>query len=254
MIDCGNNVTTGWRPSRYIRYELNRTRLDFLIVTNADQDHLSDLEGLWEFGVEVATLRRNKSPDATILRRLKEDQCELTEDIERYLKLHADYNAPAPVTFDYGMGGPTCKSFCNTYPQFEDTNNLSLAVFIKQGCFKMLFPGDLECAGWKKLIENRSFVEELAGTTILMASHHGRESGFCEDIFQYFTPRAVVISDKGIAYDTQETLSDYRRVVDDNGVIVEGEAQNRHVLTTRRDGDIIFRVKPNGDFDVLTSG
>src|SRR3990172_8012895 len=64
MIDCGHNATTEWRPSTYIRHNLQRSRLDYLFVTNADQDHLSDLEGLWTYGVEVAVLHRNRSPDA----------------------------------------------------------------------------------------------------------------------------------------------------------------------------------------------
>jgi hypothetical protein len=41
MIDSGDTVD--WSPSSYIRYELNRTTLDYLFITNADQDHMSDL-------------------------------------------------------------------------------------------------------------------------------------------------------------------------------------------------------------------
>ena len=48
MIDSGHNTTTGWRPSTYIRRILNRRRLEYLFITNADQDHMSDLDGLWE--------------------------------------------------------------------------------------------------------------------------------------------------------------------------------------------------------------
>lgn len=47
MIDSGH--TDDWRPSTYIR-GLNRTRLDYLFITNADQDHMSDLQGLWDAG------------------------------------------------------------------------------------------------------------------------------------------------------------------------------------------------------------
>ena len=252
MIDCGHNSTTGWRPSTFIRSGLNRTRLDYLFVTNADQDHLSDLNGFWDNGIEVAGLYRNGSPSARVLQSIKENQCELTDDIERFLKIHAEYMAPLPVPFDVGMGGVTCSTFCNSYPDFTDTNNLSLAVFIKYGGFKMLFPGDLEDEGWKKLLENPSFVQELAYTDILVASHHGRYSGFCEEIFDYFTPQAVVISDKPIAYETQETVPDYRCVVNPNGVPVTNQARRRHVLTTRRDGDIVFKVSANGNFWITT--
>ena len=36
MIDSGNR--TDWTPSAFIRYGLNRTTLDYLFITNADQD------------------------------------------------------------------------------------------------------------------------------------------------------------------------------------------------------------------------
>jgi beta-lactamase superfamily II metal-dependent hydrolase len=253
MIDSGNNTTSGWRPSTYIRYGLNRLELDFLFITNADQDHLSDLENLWVHGVNVTTLYRNDSPHPAILRNIKEVQGELTDDIERYLKIHAGYNAPATLTFDNEMGGATCKTFCNSYPDFNDTNNLSLAVFIKQGPFKMLFPGDLEKAGWEKLLENPLFVQELAGTTVLVASHHGRENGFCQNIFDYCRPQAVVISDKPIAYATQEMVPNYRAVVEPTGICIMNQANRRHVLTTRRDGDITFSVFPDGRYTITTT-
>ena len=40
MIDSGSTVD--WRPSNYIRGDLGRTNLDYLFITNADQDHMSD--------------------------------------------------------------------------------------------------------------------------------------------------------------------------------------------------------------------
>ena len=56
MIDSGH--TDDWRPSTYIR-GLNRTRLDYLFITNADQDHMSDLQGLWDAGITVPIVHRN---------------------------------------------------------------------------------------------------------------------------------------------------------------------------------------------------
>lgn len=253
MIDCGHNDSTGWRPSTYIYNTLQRTTLDYLFITNADQDHLSDLEGLWTQGVSVATLYRNPSPSADTLRFIKERQGGLTDDIERFLQIHAGYTFPVAIPFNVGMGGVTCSVFHNTYPYAADTNNLSLAVFIKYSGFKILFPGDLEEDGWRGLLANPAFVQELAGTDILVASHHGRENGFCEDIFNYFTPQAVVVSDKSIVHSTQEMVPDYRNVVAENGVAVVNQPRRRHVLTTRRDGDIIFRVSDTGQFFVSTS-
>jgi beta-lactamase superfamily II metal-dependent hydrolase len=224
--------------------------LDYLFVTNADQDHLSDLDGLWTEGVSVSTLHRNGSPDAPTLRKIKEQKSETTNDIERFLSIHASYTGPVSAPFNESMDGVTCTTFCNSYPEFTDTNNLSAVYFFKYGGFKILFPGDMEKAGWKKLLEQPVFVQELKDTTVLVASHHGRENGYCEELFEHFSPRVVVISDKPIAHETQKMVPDYRAVVADGGVSVIGETRRRHVLTTRRDGDILFSVNSDGSFDI----
>jgi beta-lactamase superfamily II metal-dependent hydrolase len=102
--------------------------------------------------------------------------------------------------------------------------------------FKILFPGDLEKPGWSALLQRADFRAELAGTDVLMASHHGRESGYCEELFKHFTPSCVVISDKAKEHKTQETVPDYRKVVCNTGVKVRATMKDRHVLTPRRDG------------------
>lgn len=252
MIDCGHNVSTNWRPSRYIRNELDRTIVNYLFLTNADQDHISDLNGLWENQINVETVYRNRTIDATYLRDLKQQNGSLTDDLERYLAIDAYYNGPISEPFDQFMDGVTCSIFKNAYPDFLNTNDLSLAVFFKFSNFKILFPGDLEDASWRALLADPTFREELAGTTIFVASHHGRWNGYCAEIFEHFTPQAIVISDKPIVHDTQD-FPDYRYVVDLEGVVVHGQRRRRHVLTTRRDGDIIFKVHPDGRYEISTS-
>jgi beta-lactamase superfamily II metal-dependent hydrolase len=255
MIDCGHNEKTGWRPSSFLRNEMGLEEIDYFFVTNADGDHLSDLAGLRARGVNVRTLVRNGSPGAPALRILKLAQGPLSPGVEEFIHMHGTYQGYA-VPFNDAMAGVTCATFCNVFPTFSDTNNLSMATFIKYGGFKILFPGDLEKAGWKEMLKNPAFVAELRLTDILVASHHGRESGFCEEIFEHFRPQAVVISDTGIKYETQETVPDYRKVLlkpDGVRVLCGGELRNRHVLTTRQDGDIILRVKSDSTFYLTTA-
>src|SRR5438876_7132508 len=59
MIDSGSK--DDWRPSTHITQTLGRQRLDYLFITNADQDHMSDLQGLWDAGIYVYGLYRNPS-------------------------------------------------------------------------------------------------------------------------------------------------------------------------------------------------
>ena len=257
MIDSGHNTTEKWYPSEHIKNTLKRDALDYLFITNADLDHLDDLNGLWKAGINVKSLTRSKGVTPADLRKIKMESARdtgLGEDIERYLDIHARYNAPAGAPFDANMGGITRKTFSNSYPDFKKTNDLSMAVFFQYGSFKVLFPGDLEGAGWRKLLENTSFRGELDSTTVLVASHHGRENGFCEEVFEQkllgrkWEPQCIVISDKSIEHKTQEGMAaKYAAKTSNKGVTTCGKNMRR-VLTTRKDGWIQFIVKPDGTF------
>ncbi len=250
MIDSGDTKT--WSPGSFIRFALNRTTLDYLFITNADQDHMSGLRGLGQAGVSVDTLIRNASYTGATMRAIKLGSGPLTGDAEWYVGACEAFGMPTIRPFNKCMNGIISETFCNAFPRFIDTNNLSLAVFIHYGGMTFLFPGDLEREGWRALLEQPDFRTWLGRVDVLMASHHGRESGFCKGVFEFCTPQAVVISDKPIAHDTQLTVPDYRRVVRDNGVIVRTAMKRRHVLTTRRDGTIQFEVDAAGRFLIDT--
>ena len=249
MIDSGSSAD--FSPSEYIR-SLGRNRLDYLFVTNADQDHMSDLNGLENKGIEVAHLIRNPSYSGEEMRRIKLVGGPLTDDAEWYVRACSRYSGGVGEPFNQYMGGITYQAFYNSYHDFKDTNNLSLAIFIKFAGFTMLFPGDLEKPGWRALLQRPDFVASLRTVDVFMASHHGRESGFCSEVFDYVTPQAIVISDKAMQHSTQATVPDYRRVTTEAGVPVITSNKRRHVLTTRRDGWIQFDVHENGRFYTTT--
>jgi hypothetical protein len=176
MIDSGD--TADWRPSSFIRYGLNRTTLDYLFITNADQDHMSDLQGLWDLSINVPVWHRNPTLHPGAFQSIKEQGGPLTADAKRYLQNLTDMSLPVSEPFNQHMGGIASSLFWNSYPEFMSTNDLSLVVFVKYASFKILFPGDLEEPGWLALLKNPAFRTELANTDILVASHHGRKNGY----------------------------------------------------------------------------
>jgi len=255
MIDSGSSAD--FRPSTYIKGVLGRSTLDYLFITNADQDHMSDLKGLEDAGITVDTLIRNPSYTGEQMRQIKRVSGPLSNDARWYTNACDSYTGGAPdVPFAQGMNGINYRSFYNLHGtgpgQFTDTNNLSHVIFIKYAGFTMLFPGDLEKPGWRALLQRPDFIEELKLTDVLMASHHGRESGFCPEVFHHMKPQAIVISDKPIVHATQEIVPDYRRITTDTGIPVQTTGKRRHVLTTRRDGWINIDVHPNGMFYTTT--
>ena len=236
LIDCGSNSSTGWRPSLYLR-EIGVTAVDLFVVTNYDDDHVNDLPNL-RLGsggrqIRLQSLLRNKTVSSQALVRMKKNGG-MGTGIQELVTMIEEY-AGGPFEVDWGP--MSCKVFYNSYPgDFTDTNNLSLVIFLHCHNLHMVFPGDLEKAGWEKLLGNREFVRELKTVNIFVASHHGRESGCCERVFEIcdVKPYVVVFSDAGMQFDSQRTAAWYRYRT--YGMTYNG--MKRHVFTTRRDGKI----------------
>lgn len=242
LIDCGHNSSTGWRPSTHL-VNIGATRLDRLVVTNYDEDHVSDLPNLLA-NFPPRLLLRNRTVSSGDLYRLKsETGC--GKGIDRLAGMIEQYTGQA-TNLPY-FGGLKLRQFHNKFPDdFQDENNLSLVVILEWPNFKICFPGDMEVAGWRKLLERRDFRDAMGNVSVLVASHHGRENGCCEELFSQtgMRPELIVISDDGIQYKTQNTISWYSEKVSNNGIMLNG--RSRKVLTTRSDGKINFSIDPNG--------
>jgi beta-lactamase superfamily II metal-dependent hydrolase len=241
MIDVGHNGTTGWKPGPYLKSrQINQ--IDLLAVTNYDGDHVSGLIGLRE-SVGVKVLLRNKRVSLDQLRAIKAETGGMGHSI-RHLMHMAEHVYTAPAE-DLVCPGFSYKTFAHSHDDFQDTNNLSLVVFVELHGIGILFPGDLEVPGWTKMLSRPDFREVLKKTSIFVASHHGRRSGFCKDVFEYqgqklCQPYFVVVSDKSKEFGSQETHADYHAAARGG----QFGSQERFVLTTRSDGRIRFTFEP----------
>jgi beta-lactamase superfamily II metal-dependent hydrolase len=245
LIDCGQNKETGFQPTNYL---INRkcNAVELFIVSNYDEDHLSDLENLRASEIPILRLSRNKSLTGDQLRNLKLLAGPLGTGMKELLRMISTYTStPAePIDFD----GIERKTFYNEYPAFEDTNNLSVVTFLHYGDIHIAFPGDLEKDGWLALLEDRNFEQELERTNFFVASHHGRDSGYCKEIFDHCRPYLVIISDEGVKYDTQKTpYQDHAKGVR------WSDGTTRYVLTTRSDGKITITQQPGTKINITTA-
>lgn len=248
LIDCGNNDTTGFSPSEYIK-NLDRS-IDYLIISHPHCDHISDIENFIRYHYLSRSasliLERPKISYKTILE-ANQEQCK--NIVDTYYEFQKNFNSEvsgeaSPENSQWG-GGAKIVSF-NIEEETSNINNMSIVSFLNYKTFTMLFPGDIEASGWKKLLERTDFVEWLRKTKILLAPHHGRETGYCNDIFEYFTPYLTIVSD-GRFGDTSATN---RYSLKSKGWKVwksNGEGIERKVLTTRQDGAINLEVGENSD-------
>jgi len=244
MIGAGHNGTTGWRPSAWLANR--RLPLTKMVLTNLDRDHASDLPSFeptarpnalfWNFNI---------NPDWMTALKLEESG---RVDPGVRMALHWMKNVftggPA-ATVDYGLD---VRHFYHPPTKFQDTNNLSVVTFVFYAGVGIVFPGDLEKAGWEEFLKDPAFRDCLTRTTIFVASHHGRINGYCQSVFGHCTPALVIISDKQIVHDTQ----DHNCYQNHATGLMSGDSR-RKVLTTRNDGKITIDVAATGHYTVYTN-
>jgi beta-lactamase superfamily II metal-dependent hydrolase len=244
MLDCGFSSDRRWFPSLVYADEF----IDALVLTNLDEDHVSDLPYVWR-GVTLGSIYSNPAVTAAALAAMKRD-FGMDEGVRHAHAILCRFG-PGRIGPIADSGSVRAWTYSNRYYlDFEDTNNLSVATFIRWGAFTILFAGDLETAGWRTLLQNPLFVDDLRTITVLVASHHGRANGRCEEVFGVVRPQIVVFSDDRKRFESQDTDAWYRHRV--SGIPVLGPAPTRipqgrrHVYTTRRDGTLTIQVDPTG--------
>lgn len=241
MFDCGHNSSTKWYPGTHLR-RMGITQLELLVVTNYDEDHVSGFRNILEEGISIKQILRNPAVTPAIIRHLKTEDGmgigieTLTNVLTQFSEIDVvGSEIPLPPHVDLQW-------FWNPYPFFEDENNLSLITVLDVYGVKFMFCGDMETRGFRNAINTCSaFANVVSKVHVLMASHHGRANGICEEMFDIWglAPEVVIISDDYKQYNTQETTNYYGRKAkgifgfrDNTGI--------RKVLTTRRDGELLF--------------
>jgi len=240
LVDCGHNATTKWYPGEHLR-SLGVSHLDEMVITNYDEDHLSGFPNLLRQGINVEWIFRNPTVAPQTIRRLK-SETGMGPGIDALITSLANFGPPAPGGGYPIFQGVQLEYFYNQYPYFEDENNLSLVLHLTIHGISFLFPGDMERSGFENMLNtNMRFRAVVGGLDVLVASHHGRDSGIYPNMFDVWgcRPKLVVISDDYKQYNTQETVRYYASKC--SGIADFRYSGNaRKVLTTRNDGEIIF--------------
>jgi beta-lactamase superfamily II metal-dependent hydrolase len=241
MFDCGHNAATRWYPGDHLK-RMSVTQLELLVVTNYDEDHVSGFRNLLEQGITIKQILRNPAVTPAAIRHLKTEDG-MGRGIETLVNV---------LTFIPGLdvtggqiptpAGVNMRWFWNPFPFFEDENNLSLVCVLEVYGVKFMFCGDMEKPGFRNMLNtNAAFRSVVSQVHVLMAAHHGRANGVCEEMFDTWgcSPELVVISDDYKQYNTQETTGFYGRKT--KGVTgFRNSSGVRKVLTTRSDGELLF--------------
>jgi len=231
LFDCGHGTAN--RPSTYLPMQ-GITRIQRFFVTNYDEDHISDLPNVRQ-NLYIDSLMRNTSMNSSQIRSLKEKP--ISNAMNELLGMIDSFTFIG-IPEQFAVPGLSVSTFYNYCSNFTDTNNLSLLTFLDIGSMSFVLGGDLERQGWLHLLQNPAVCNFLNRVDVFVASHHGRESGYCAEVFNYCKPKLIVISDGSIQYDTQRMTSTYSQHA--SGMIFNDYF--RKVVTTRRDGNIFWEI------------
>ena len=227
-------------PLVYLKRTKGVERLDGVFVSHPHRDHIDDI-----FNFDLLNPRSFWRPQHLAEANIRAgNRPGDAPKIDKYLEISNRYNqsfAPGESPGEPSNNGCNLfEVFIVTTPPQSNLNNHSIAAVIEYAGTKVLVTGDTESAGWDELLSRTAFVNAAKGTHILLAPHHGRESGFKEELFAAIgQPALTIISDTNAG----ETCVRQKYYNKSTGWGVSSRAapstsETRYCLTTRDDGTI----------------
>lgn len=244
-VDLGDEGSS-FSPLRTL-FSQGVRQLDAVVITHPHADHIDDIYNFDSLSPQVLWRPKHLSTAEVVQANRAVDKLL----VAKYLEINERFNQPVlavnDVTVPASFGGAEFQVFSLHLCETSNINNHSLVVVVSYARSKMVIPGDNEAPSWKELLNSPAFLMAVSGADILLASHHGREAGYCGELFEAMgKPKLVVVSD-GRFRDTSAT-SRYSSqatgwTVFDNA----GNSEVRNCITTRNDGHITIRLGWNND-------
>ena len=239
VVDLGDDGEN-FSPLRQLR-GTGVAYLDAIVITHPRRDHIDDIGNLHLFNSGILHTPWHLAEDDIRKGNRQEDMLVINE----YLNIRRGCTFPGSPAYELSnpanYGGVIFKVFGPNQSSSGNLNNHSLVVVVSYANLKMVIPGDNEAPSWKELLERPDFVSAVAGADVLLAPHHGRDAGFCAELFTTMgKPRLVVISD-GRFGDTSATDRYGQQVSGWDVFDGSGHVEKRKCVTTRCDGHITVK-------------
>ena len=235
-----------FKPLGHLWHQWGIRELDIVVITHPHLDHIEDMLNFDPFSPKLL-IRPNHLTENEVWGENRNAAPETKSIIQKYIEVDKRYSqhsnpatSPAQPNNNGGVG---FDFFYPTKCPRANVNNHSVVTVMTYAGVKFLLPGDNEPPSWEELLKMPNFVQAIRGTHVLVAPHHGRESGFHRPLFQHISPLLTLISD-GRVVDTSAT-NRYTGV--SSGWDVNrrsGGKQRRYCVTTRSDGAIDIEVNP----------
>ncbi|MGB9965945.1 lamin tail domain-containing protein [Halobacterium hubeiense] len=194
LVDTGDWSDDGEVVLDYLQ-EQNIERVDYLVTSHADADHIGGHEAVIDyFETEAAGVGAAYDPGVASSSQTYREYLDAVEghDVPLFQTRAGDEIPLGGDAIDVDVLGPPADRLAG-----GDRNENSVVLRVAFGESTFLLPGDVEEAGEQYLVE-----EYGAGVnaTVLSAGHHGSASSSTSAFLDVVTPRVAVISS---AYDSQ---------------------------------------------------
>ena len=179
LVDCGSGnswLSAGDMAADYLS-SLGCKRLDYLILTHYDQDHVSGVAALTErMGVQTLL-----APDVSDSAGLREAVLSAAEASGASVEFPGELRSIA-------LGGAALA----VYPPVGEggDNDEGLSVLASAGELDLLVTGDMDRATERKLLA----AYDLPDIEVLVAGHHGSRYSTSEELLEALRPETVCVS------------------------------------------------------------
>lgn len=226
--------------------------LTHLVLSHPDEDHINNLG-------EV----RKQLPPYLLTRQYHDHYLPDVDVTDEYKGICQTYRAAPEALPSWSLDCPPQNFFLSLEEIRADEelcgslkNNSSVITVISSSGIKFLFGGDLEEAGWRRLLKQPSVREAVTGTNVLIASHHGHSSGYSPDLMAIIRETLdLVVASKGMEGDGETDVSSrYSEVARGYEVtsLANKKCEKKYMLSTRQNGNIYFTTD-GGKMSVLVT-
>lgn len=251
VIDLGtgrkiNDSNEEFSPISHLHKKHGLNQIDLLIITHPHKDHIDDILNLDANPIQLLQFSR---PRQLLNDEIMKDIREQDEDkFNKYCELNDKYiKQPQEKIIDApdNCGGVHIKIFYSDSLSHSNFNNHSIVTTIEYNDRKIVIPGDNEVESLTELMKNADFNEATEDSDILLAPHHGRESGFLEKFVKTVNPKLTVISD-GIKGETSANEK-YSKLSSGHDVLKKScnTSIKRKTLSTNHDGRVKITILEN---------
>lgn len=242
-MGTGNWESGNTSPLSALRYN----DIHYMIISHPHLDHIDDI------------LKFDNNAPSILWRPKSITNDEVMEDVReidkpkfrKYCEINDRYNgeisAKEDPKTDYPFDGMTVVEYATSFCDKSNFNNFSPVTIVRLSGIKIVICGDNETASFEKLMNKVGFTDDISNADVLVAAHHGRETGYYKDFVDKVNPRLTIISDSSNSSTTAQTK--YTNA--SRGWDVHNhntcKDEKRYCLTTRNDGNIEIEFGESSD-------